>query len=128
MKLLGKRIFVVEDEAILSMMIEEMLEDMGCVVAGTASSLQEGIEQARAIFIDAAVLDINLAGELSYPIADVLVERGIPFLFATGYGTAGLTGALQAVQVLTKPYRSEQLEDALVEALASAIRPSADVG
>jgi len=118
LELSGRRIFVVEDEAILSMMIEEALEDMGCIVAVTASRLGEGITKAREAVIDAAVLDINLAGELSYPIANILLARGIPFVFATGYGTAGLTGPLQAVQVLAKPYRPEQLERALIQALS----------
>ncbi|WEZ85995.1 response regulator (plasmid) [Rhizobium sp. 32-5/1] len=111
--LTGKRIFVVEDEAMVAMMVERWLENMGCVVAGTASRLPEGLEQARTIEIDAAVLDVNLAGELSYPIGEILLRRNIPVVFSTGYGAAGLTGHLREAQVLAKPYQQEQLGNAL---------------
>lgn len=114
----GKRIFVVEDESMLSMMIEEWLADLGCIIAATASRLAEGIEKAKHVAIDAAVLDLNLAGELSYPIASILLERNIPYLFTTGYGAGGLIGKLVGSQVLAKPYGPGQLESALREAFA----------
>ena len=119
MSLLGARVLVVEDEAIVCMMIEDFLSDMGCKVAATASSLDEALTKSRTIEIDTAILDINLAGKLSYPVASVLLKRQVPFLFATGYGVAGVPSELQGVPVLAKPFSIGQLEVMLLRALAA---------
>src|ERR1700733_14313569 len=89
MTLTGLRVLVVEDEPIIAMMLEDCLGDLGCSVAAVASRLNDALKQARALDLDAGVLDVNLAGELSYPVAEVLRDRTVPFLFATGYGSAG---------------------------------------
>jgi CheY-like chemotaxis protein len=113
--LAGKRILVVEDEALVAMMLEDMLADLGCEVVGPAMRLDEGLELARLNGLDAAVLDINLGGERSYPIADLLDARGVPLAFVTGYGHSGRPG--KADRVLQKPYREPQLRAVLAEML-----------
>ena len=111
--LTGLRILVVEDEAVVSMLIEDFLEELGCEVVAMASRLEDAMENARTLELDAAVLDVNLAGRLSYPVAQALRARGVPVVFATGYGTEGLPVELQQSAVLSKPFRQEQLAKAL---------------
>lgn len=107
----GKRILIVEDEALIAMSLEAMLESLGCVVIGSASSLEKGLENARSMELDAAVLDVNLRGIRSDPIARELSERGMPFILATGYGAEFRTDSESPV--LEKPYQREQLAAAL---------------
>ena len=114
----GLRVLVVEDEAMISMWVEEILGDLGCEVLATASRLDDAMAKARALEVDLALLDVNLAGQLSYPVAEILQARRIPFVFATGYGAAGLPAALQEAQVLSKPFQQDQLAAALGHALA----------
>ena len=108
-KLPGPRILVVEDEAMVAMMLEDMLLDLGCEVVGPAASLKTGLALARQGGLDAAVLDVNLAGEKAFAIADVLAEQGVPFVYATGYGRAGLRGEDEQRLVLQKPYTLQEL-------------------
>jgi CheY-like chemotaxis protein len=115
--LTGKRVFLVEDEALVSMMFEHFLEDLGCDIIGTAARLDEALETGRTLAMDVAVLDINLNGQLSYPVAEMLQLRNIPFLFATGYGLAGVPAELRAVPVLSKPFRQKQLAEALIRVI-----------
>src|SRR3712207_2012089 len=84
------RVLFVEDEAIVSMLIEDMLLDLGVEVVGPASRIDEAMALARDAEVEAAVLDINIGGQLTYPVADILRARGIPVIFATGYGAAAL--------------------------------------
>lgn len=109
----GVRVLVVEDEAMVSMLVEEFLEELGCEVTGIASRLDEALEKAGSLTLDLALLDVNLAGRLSYPVADLLLARGIPVVFVTGYGAAALPEALHGVPVLSKPFRRNQLAAAL---------------
>ncbi len=85
----GRRILLVEDEGMIAMLIEDMLGDLGHELVRVANRLEDAIAAARNESIDLAILDLNLSGVLTYPAADVLMERGIPFIFATGYGSAG---------------------------------------
>lgn len=116
MDLTGQRVLIVEDEGIVAMVVEDYLEALGCTVVMVAARLEEGVAAARERAIDVAILDVNLAGKVSYPIAEILRGRGIPFLFATGYGTAGLPPELRNVPVLAKPFRQVDLASALVAA------------
>ena len=111
-KLTGKRVLVVEDEPIVAMTVEDMLISLGCEVVGPASHLAPALEFAETATLDAAVLDININAGRSYPVADVLRRRAIPFLFATGYGEEGIENGANA-PVLQKPYRQDQIEIAL---------------
>ena len=118
----GLRVLVVEDEAAISMLIEELLEDMGCQVVAVAARLDDAMEKARTKTIDIAMLDVNLAGKRSYPVAAILRARGIPFIFATGYGVDGLSEELQDAPVLAKPFKQAQL--AAILGAASQVKPS----
>jgi CheY-like chemotaxis protein len=113
-------VLVVEDDSLICMLIEDYLADLGCNVVATAAKLEDGLKKAKSMAIDVAVLDINLQGQLSYPIAQALQGRAIPFLFATGYGKSGVPQSLESVPVLSKPFGIEALRDALVRATASA--------
>src|SRR5215475_9246363 len=73
--LAGRRVLVIEDESMVMMLLQDMLEDIGCVVVGSASRLQEALDQARSLAFDVAILDVNLEGERTFPIAEVLMER-----------------------------------------------------
>lgn len=115
----GLRILLVEDEMLVAMNMEDMLLELGHELAGLASRLGPALELAREAAFDAAILDVNLAGERSFPIAELLAGRGIPFLFATGYGRQGVDAAWRDRPVLQKPFREAELA-AAIEALAAA--------
>ena len=99
-----RRILVVEDEALVAMLVEDALEEAGFGVIGPVRSVGQALETLEAERPDAAVLDLNLAGENSVAVADALVARGIPFVVATGYGAAGLPPTHRNALVLPKPY------------------------
>ena len=109
------RILIVEDEMLVAMNIEDMLLDLGHEVAGLASRLEPALSLAREGQFDVAMLDVNLAGQQSFPVADILIERGIPFLFATGYGIKGVAETYRSHPVLQKPFRARDLGEALAK-------------
>lgn len=121
----GKRILVVEDEALIAVMVEDMLSEMGSIVVGPAATIEQALALARAEEIDGAVLDVNVRGERIDPVADALAERGVPMLFATGYGEVRLASG-EATTVIDKPYTQEKLARGLAAAMgAAALRRSA---
>lgn len=107
------RVLVVEDEPLVAMLIEDYLHDLGYEVVGPAARLERGIELARHEAIDFAMLDINLRDKVSFPIADILTERQIPYIFATGTGRMGLDARHERSVVLNKPFDLADLERAL---------------
>jgi len=111
----GRRVLVVEDEALVAMMIEDMLTDLGCVVVDVASSLAKALALAEdpALALDGALLDLNLSGEKVYPVAERLAARGVPFIFSTG-AMAGIVDGYSHVPLLTKPFKPRALEEALL--------------
>ena len=111
-----RQILVIEDEALVAMLVEDALLDCGFDVIGPARSVAEALELLEAEQPAAAVLDLNLGGENSLAVADALSARGIPFLVATGYGSAGLPQTHRHVPVLPKPYDPADLTT-LVERL-----------
>jgi CheY-like chemotaxis protein len=113
-----RRILVVEDEIMVAMHLEDMLTEFGYEVVGPAPRLDPALALARDGGFDFAILDVNLAGRQSFPVADVLVERGIPFIFATGYGTLGLTERYGSTLTLQKPVSGKDLQRAILRALA----------
>lgn len=118
--LMGRRILVVEDESMVSMLIEDALLDMGCVVVAIASRLGDGLVKAQTLAFDAAILDVNLAGERSFSIADALRIRKIPFIFATGYSYGTIPEPLRGAPIVQKPFSRDELERALISALENA--------
>jgi CheY-like chemotaxis protein len=108
-ELAGLRVLVVEDEMMVSMLIEDMLDDLGCKVVGPASRLDEAMSLAAETDLDCAVLDVNLGGQSIFPLADFLRAKGAPFAFATGYGDAGLRDVDKGSPVLQKPFRESDL-------------------
>ena len=118
--LVGRRVLLVEDESLVAMLAEDMLLDLGCEV-DVAMRLDKALGLARSKSFDIAVLDVNLGDARSYPVADLLFGRGIPFLFATGYGQKGLEGHYRGVPVLQKPYQAEPLEHLLVRLLTGGM-------
>ncbi len=107
------RIFIVEDEILVAMNLEDMLGELGHNVIAIAMRLTQAIELAGRSEIDLAILDLNLAGSLSFPIADILRQRGVPFMFATGYGSQGMTENYRNEFVLVKPYGIHELQSAI---------------
>lgn len=110
--LTGKRILIVEDEPIVAMCLEDMLQGLGCLIVGPAARLSEGLALATDEQVDAAILDVNLGKDRSYPIADLLRARSIPFVFATGYGRTDYAMAPDA-GLLEKPYTVDQVRSVL---------------
>lgn len=119
--LLGKHILVVEDEMMILMMIEDMLADLGCAAVHSASTVDQALALIEAHHIDAATLDVNLHGADSYPIADVLGARNVPFAFVTGYGSYGLRKGYHLHSTLKKPFRRQELEDMLKHLLSEQV-------
>lgn len=113
------RVLVVEDEILVAMLIEDMLADLGFEVLGPAMRLDAALKMALDESFDLAVLDVNLANEQSFPVAQLLQERGIPFVFATGYGLRGLDERFKEVTTLQKPFEPDQLANAISLALPS---------
>ena len=109
----GLKVLVVEDEMLVSMLVEDMLSDLGCTVVGPAAELEEAMSLAQSADIDLALLDVNLGGKPIFPVADALKARGVPFAFASGYGEAGLTEDHRGAAVLQKPFREADLAKAL---------------
>ena len=113
------RVLVVEDEILVAMLLEDMLADLGFEVLGPAMRLDAALKMALDESFDLAVLDVNLANEQSFPVAQLLQERGIPFVFATGYGLRGLDERFKEVTTLQKPFEPDQLANAISLALPS---------
>lgn len=112
----GRRILVVEDEIVVAMLIEEVLMMAGYLIVGPVAKLETALQLARSEPLDGAVLDITIRGGQVFPVADVLRERGIPFLLSSGYGDWALPEAFRGQTRLQKPFTSTELETA-VEAL-----------
>jgi CheY-like chemotaxis protein len=114
----GRRVLLVEDEAMIAMLLEDMLTDLGCQVIGPAYAIAAALELAREHDqIDAAILDVNLAGRPVFDVADALRARNVPVVYSTGYGAGGLRAVDQDAPVLGKPFRSEELAAALRQVL-----------
>jgi CheY-like chemotaxis protein len=113
----GLRLLVVEDESHVAMLVEDMLADMGCHVVASAARVAEALKAIETTDIDAAVLDVNVAGEKVFPVAERLRERAIPFVFATGYGAEGVREDLRVHPVIPKPFPQSQLQKALIKAV-----------
>jgi CheY-like chemotaxis protein len=114
------RLLLVEDEALIALMLEDMVEGLGCAVTGVAPRVALGMSMAESGDFDVAILDVNVAGENVEPVAERLALRGVPFVFATGYGEAGVPLRFRDRPIVAKPFRPEQLEAAIHRAVGVA--------
>jgi CheY-like chemotaxis protein len=115
----GLKVLVVEDEAIVAMLLEQMLEELGCEVVAVAGQVGPASDLARTADMDVAILDMNLGGQSVDPVAEALAAREAPFIFASGYGEDGLTARWRGRPVLSKPFRLEQLRQTLENAVSA---------
>ncbi|HEY0598548.1 response regulator [Brevundimonas sp.] len=117
----GRRVLIVEDESLVAMLLETILEDMGCIPVGPAATVDEGLRMAMdGERVDAALLDVNVAGKQVFPIAQALKDRGVPFVFSTGYGEGGLPDEWRGQPTLQKPFTEAAVRDALMAAMGLA--------
>lgn len=116
---ISRRVLIVEDEGMVAMLLEDMLADLGHEVVAVVGHMEQAAKLVAEAEIDLAILDVNLNGQHTYPLASTLKSRGVPFIFATGYDSMSLPESLQKAPVLQKPYQQRILERVLREALAS---------
>jgi CheY-like chemotaxis protein len=114
--LAGHRVLVVEDEELIGLMLVDVLEELGAAVAGPAGTVAEALELVAQDTPTGALLDLSLRGETVYPVADRLLQLGVPYLFITGYGQGHLVARHGHAPVLTKPFGADQLVAALARA------------
>lgn len=119
-------VLIVEDEALIAMLLEEMLDIRGHNVAAHASTLAEGETLASSLDVDVAILDVSLGDETVFPVAELLSERGIPFVFTTGYGTTGMPSAWADRPILGKPYEIDPLIETIQQLVPGASATAAN--
>lgn len=113
----GRRVLVVEDEMMVAWLLEDLLAELGYAIVGPAASINQALAMSETEAIDVAVLDVNLNGEMSYPIADMLVARDVPFVFVTGYDKDRMLDGYRVFPVLQKPFHRSELRDMLAKLL-----------
>lgn len=116
----GLRVLIVEDEAMLAMLLEDILSDFGCEVVSTASRFEDAMDKASILPLDIALLDVNLGGTQSFPIARTLDSRKVPFVYATAYG-AFMPDDAPPAPIVSKPFALSDLTHAM--SVAVGIRP-----
>ncbi len=117
----GRRVLVVEDEAMIAMLLELILQNADCAVVGPANSVRGALSLIERQQFDAAVLDFRLGDDDSGEIMDVLDKLGVPFLLMTGQSTADLPPKLRHLNLLTKPFEPEALVEAVEKILSAPI-------
>jgi CheY-like chemotaxis protein len=120
MSLTTIRVLLVEDEIMIRMMVADMVKQLGHAVAGEAGDVGRATELAQTGLFDLAILDVNLNGAMSFPAADILVERRIPLIFASGYAAASFPAAFRSTPRLQKPFQIETLAKAIAAAREGA--------
>jgi CheY-like chemotaxis protein len=109
----GRRVLVVEDEPMIRLLLDDMLTDIGYTMAAEAGGLDEALSVAKRADFDVAILDVNLNGQPITPVVDVLVERGVPFVFVSGYARRGIPEEHSNAPLLQKPFQADGLARAL---------------
>jgi two-component SAPR family response regulator len=108
----GPRILVLEDEFLLAIEVEDILRTLGCQVVGPLSRLNEAMDMMDTLEVEGAVLDVNLHGNQKvYPVARILQDRGIPFVFTTAYGSSDLDRDFSETRILSKPFNPAELRE-----------------
>jgi len=110
------KVLIVEDESLVAMLVEDVLLDLGHEVVATTGRLDKATQSARELAIDFAIVDLNLNGQRTDAVALILQERGVPFIFATGYGAAGVPEGMSDRPVLQKPFQPYELAAAIAKA------------
>jgi CheY-like chemotaxis protein len=105
----GRRILAVEDDMLIRLTLEDMLAELGCESVSVAATIGEALGMIDVHTFDAATLDVNLGGTSSYPVADTLTARGVPFVFTTGHGAHSLREGYRERPILNKPFAYEDL-------------------
>ena len=113
----GLRIFLVEDEAMIRMMVVDMIEELGHVVAAEAGQIDQALELAQSADFDLAILDVNVNGKIITSVAELIKSRNLPLIFATGYGTGGVPEEFEEYPALQKPFQLQALAASIEEAL-----------
>ncbi len=121
--LAGKRVLIVEDELIQGMVIEELLLECGCIPVGPCGNVAQALEAVQAGSFDMAVLDVNLGGEMVYPVAHALTAQDIPFLFMSGYGEAAIASRPGKWRVCAKPFEGDEFAAKLAAVLEDFAMP-----
>ncbi|MDO9489780.1 MAG: response regulator [Sphingomonadaceae bacterium] len=114
--LAGCRVLVVEDEVLIGMVLEDILDMLGCTLAGMAATMDEANGLADSVTFDVAILDVNVGADPVFPLADAIMARGIPIIFATGSLPDSLPSRFAACPVLEKPYVFAGVEAAIARA------------
>ena len=104
----------------IRMLLEGMLTDLGHTVAAEAGTIDQALALAKQGDFDIAILDVNLDGKPITPVVEILIERGVPFVFASGYGQRGVPEAYRASPTLQKPFQAEALAKAIAAAGSKA--------
>jgi CheY-like chemotaxis protein len=112
-------VFLVEDEAMIRMMVADMLEELGYRIAAETGEINEAIRLAGTTEFDIAILDVNVNGKVISPVAALIKARNRPFIFATGYGTQGVPEDFRDRPALQKPFQIETLAEVIANTLKS---------
>jgi CheY-like chemotaxis protein len=107
------RILILDDEPLVSMLVENWLVELGCEVVGPARSVQQGLDIAGSAELDGAILDVNLGGKNSYQVAETLKQRGVPFAFTTGDSAIDASLGFSDPILLSKPFDFEGVKTVL---------------
>jgi len=109
------KVLIVEDEAAIAMLIEDMFMDLGCENIYSIANLGKALIEVEKEDFDICLLDVNLGGQEIYPAADILIRKEVPFLFSTGYGAQGLNDKYKNFPVIQKPFMQDDLQKKLHE-------------
>ncbi len=118
--LAGKRVLLVEDEILVTLLVEDILEEAGCIVVGPFARMAEALAAASTETMDVALLDVNVRGEPVFPVAYQLERREVPFLFLTGYGDIALPRDRPDWKAHSKPFHPSHLIDCLAQKIKAA--------
>jgi CheY-like chemotaxis protein len=110
-------VLVVEDESLIAELIADVLETAGCAVVGPYPRFDEALQAAEAEEFDTALIDVDLGGSQTFPVADALARRSLPFVFLTGYGRGGLPAAYSKRPIVGKPFTTQDILDAVARTL-----------
>ena len=116
-----RSVLLVEDEVMIRMMVADMLGELGYRVAAEAGDIDDAVRLVQTTDFDIAILDVNVNGRVISPVAEAVTLRGLPFLFATGYGSAGLPEKFRDIPTLQKPFQMATLQRAIEDALRDVV-------